>query len=318
MYFKSLLLSSLLFPTFAFAHGADEALSADNLSSGIIEPCLAMADTSSRNACYDTLCRFDKECGKLLLQAAVIDAGPETGFKVLHDLVDRGDRAVTGDGHDFAHVIGRETARTFGPVWDAFSRCPNDFFLGCQHGFFEEMLITHPDAAEAAVLICKTAPLDAASYCYHGIGHGLLMAKDYDTKAALAACDQLPRASNQRSCFTGVFMENVNAHFQGFARIGQFSKDDLFSPCDHVAERYQQGCYEQQADYLYRASSGSIIAVASACDGIKDVYSRTGCVRHLGQNVATAEFQDHFLGSFDVAHGLSLAATPCWFSRRWF
>lgn len=300
------LLATCILPVVASAHGSitdDEDLHHD------IEFCLSDTDPLKRTICYDTLCAFDRTCVQSLVTAATQAKGPKVGIAVLTDFMNRNRRDVTGDGHDLAHAIGRATERTFGGTWVSYQSCPVEYFLGCQHGFFEAMLADSPDAATAAKEICADALKDQRSFCFHGMGHGLLMSTAYDVQRALDACDQLDGNVALQGCYTGVFMENVNAQTRGQARTGMFRADDLLSPCNRLAEKYKTACYAQHADYLLSAMSGSLIDTVHACDPIPHEDQRIACVRHLGQNMSTLEAQTLFglSGSGSVAeHALTL------------
>ncbi len=142
--------------------------------------------------------------------------------------------------HQMAHVVGRDTAKDYGSNFKAFDLCPTTFNYGCSHGFFEYVLARTPDARKAATTICeslnpKTNLLIAGFTCYHGVGHGIMMAQGYDVQKSLKECNTMPAAKDKDGCWQGVFMENVNAGMQGRALPGYFKKSDPLLPATKSA-----------------------------------------------------------------------------------
>ena len=117
------------------------------------------------------------------------------------------DRSV--NDHDMAHSVGRETAKDYGSNFKAFDLCPITFNYGCSHGFFEYVLARTDTPKEAATTICEslTAPKDtfliAGFTCYHGVGHGIMMAEAYNVQNSLKACNTLPNARGEGRLLAG-------------------------------------------------------------------------------------------------------------------
>ncbi|MBP7114545.1 MAG: hypothetical protein KBA40_03765, partial [Candidatus Peribacteraceae bacterium] len=198
------------------------------------------------------------------LEKAILDmtdsSGPEISIRTLTLLVNEGVMHGRGDYHDYVHRIGRLTAKKEGLNPDGFFRCPVDYNYGCQHGFFEQALVEEPDAVKAAEIVCDTTrmadkPLKFLFYCYHGVGHGVMMAKAYDLDASLEVCDGFADTSQQGGCQQGVFMESVVGHMNGTARQDDvFSEEDRIAPCNRLEARFQYQCYINLGGYL--AASG--------------------------------------------------------------
>ena len=201
--------------------------------------------------------------------------------------------AASADVHQLAHQIGRETARRFGISRASFERCTSSFNYGCAHGFFEYALGRSSSPQTAAREICESdADADSVSRfsCYHGVGHGVLMAKAYDLFAALRICDSLSDAVAQDGCWQGTFMENVNAALRNEARPGIFRREDPFSPCSRVAERYVHECYINHAGWLVHLTGNNLAKAAGLC---LRLTSQVGsiCAQSLGLMVTNPSWQ---------------------------
>ncbi|MEK7591156.1 MAG: hypothetical protein AAB489_03035, partial [Patescibacteria group bacterium] len=198
------------------------------------------------------------------------------------------------DYHDLVHRIGRETAKTFGITTDSFLLCPVDFNYGCQHGFFEQALVTEPDARTAALTICdpslmRDKPEKSLFYCFHGVGHGVLMAKAYRLVPSLELCDSFPHEDMRRGCWQGVFMENVNGVMGGAAQERTFSDDDLLAPCSTLPEKYRWECYINHAGYLV-PKTASVERATREC--LREPgLSKRACLQSIGLMATNVSWQ---------------------------
>lgn len=202
------------------------------------------------------------------------------------------------DSHLLAHEIGRQAAETFGVGGDVFMSCPPQVYnYGCQHGFFEKALAKVDTPKQAIDSICGKLEGDAnysrkfKFYCYHGVGHGLMMAQAYDLQPALAICDSLNSKLAQEGCWQGAFMENVNGSMRDEARDGVFSKDDPLAPCSKVDAKYHRECYIVHAPHLLVFYKNDIKPAANVClkAGEKDVEP---CLEGIGLLVTNQGWQE--------------------------
>jgi plastocyanin len=233
--------------------------------------CSIQSSSKARLECYHDLCEPSYKCAESIMLAATQAGGPSSGMIVLRDVFDSRQYAIGSDGHELAHKIGRETASHFGINGEAFLSCGSDFNYGCQHGFFEYALGKTESSLDAATLICENLPKSLPQkdyfYCYHGVGHGVLMAQAYDMQGALDECDKLTSMNAQRACWQGMFMENVNGQMKREARKGVFDANDPLAPCSHLEEKYQYDCYENHAGYLISLMNLSLSKASAACLG---------------------------------------------------
>ena len=216
----------------------------------------ASADTSSLALRVQSGCpEGDQDCMEKDILALADEYGPVEAIGTLTQLIGEGIVNGRSDYHDFVHRIGRKTAKKFGLNPDAFFLCPLDYNYGCQHGFFEQALVQEPNAKTAAEMVCdpelmKEKPLKFLFYCYHGVGHGIMMAKAYDLRASLDVCEEFSGETERSGCYQGVFMENVVGFQNGTARTNAFSEQDKLAPCNGLETKYRLQCYLNHGGYL--------------------------------------------------------------------
>lgn len=212
----------------------------------------------------------EDKCFRSMLKQAVKEEGTLFSIELLSLLRKKNIITAQFDDHQHVHEIGRATAEYSGINIYAFLLCPSTFNYGCQHGFFEYALSRKDSYKEAVETICENLPKDKPqkwyAYCYHGVGHGIMMAKAYNLKESLAVCDDMLSSMAQQSCWQGVFMENMNAAVSsGKKETFGFSKSDLLSPCNKMQYRYAWQCYINHAGYLITTLDLNIRKVAETC-----------------------------------------------------
>lgn len=237
-------------------------------------------------------------CVTASLQAITKADGPQVALDVLQAYMQHASVGLVGDGHQRAHEIGRATAMRSGITGQAFLSCPTSFNYGCQHGFFEQALIQNNSPRQAIDLICGQLDKDPKYsskfkfYCYHGVGHGLMMAQAYDLKAALDVCDSLTSPQAADGCWQGVFMEDFVGYSQGQARTSDFPASDVLAPCDVVATKYQNECYLNSASRIIGLSGGQVPQATAACLKAALVSS---CLQSIGLMTTNPGWQPNLL-----------------------
>jgi plastocyanin len=256
-----------------------------------VEAVYAELDLGCASEDFDCLAAFLREETSLY--------GPTLAIDLFLRLRDDGRVSSAVDEHQLAHHIGRQTAESFGVNENAFLLCPMAALNGgCQHGFFEFVLGKTTTTAEAADLICQSLDEQYSDkfrfYCYHGVGHGVMMAAAYDLERALSICDTFPSLTAQDGCWQGVFMENVNAGMRGNAREGVFSTSDPLAPCNGVAEKYQHECYVNHAGYLMTYFDNDVELATGAClQALEDFIG--SCLQSVGLMVTNPVWQPDLL-----------------------
>lgn len=301
-------LISISSPALAHEISEDNRPVAENVGA-----CVSRTDRKERNNCFATLCEPSYKCTEAILAAVTEHSGSQQGILTLHDIMTEKSRFfVPTDAHELAHVVGRQTARHFGLTGDAFLGCGKDFYYGCQHGFFEIALARSATPTEAATGICEQVTESQRFFCYHGVGHGLMMAYAYKLPDVLSECDKLPTEGfRAQGCYQGTFMENVNSYLRGEARQGVFDPNNLLAPCNQQEQKYQWECYANHAGYLVTSLDQSLKDSAYEC--LKaDKQQIPSCITSLGQFTTNPAWQQVVLkDQFDQSRFYENAVKLC-------
>jgi hypothetical protein len=213
-------------------------------------------------------------------------------------------------GHPLAHALGYAVRSTPTTATRLLSECDDRYQSGCYHGIMQRYFdarIGLPLARSVLVAPCDGLRGTREQFrlydCLHGTGHGLLMYHQYDTNASLKDCDRLTGDWDQRSCYSGVFMEhNMGARMQIFTdekfgmhrrsmptpSIVLFKPNDLRYPCDATPDRYRRECYELQADLVLPAVKQDYGKAGAVCDGAGTPDLVRACYVGLGRNASGA------------------------------
>lgn len=213
-------------------------------------------------------------------------------------------------GHPLAHALGYAVRSTPATATRLLSECDDRYQSGCYHGILQRYFDARmglPLAQSVLLAPCDGLRGTREQFrlfdCLHGVGHGLMMYHRYDANASLRDCDRLASDWDQRSCYSGVFMENnMGARLQMFAdeQLGMhrhsmpgpsvvlFKPNDLNYPCDATPARYRRECYELQADLILPAVKHDYRKAGAACDGAGTPDLVRECYRGLGRNASGA------------------------------
>ena len=267
-----------------------------------IQRCLSSEE--GKGLCLASLCDGypGYVCAEDILGTMTVTVGAEKAMVALHAMTwEDGFSFDPSSAHLLAHTIGRTVAQEFGITGDSFVTCPTSFDYGCQHGFLEAGLTKIDSAVELITQMCESmpaTPLYAKVACYHGSGHALTMNDSYDIHTSLSQCDMLP-SEYRAGCWSGVFMENVNAILAGRIVVEEhnsFSDDNLFAPCDSVDEKYRDICYKQQMPYWVSYHHIDLQGLLEMCAMMERDY-RGACVYSVGAYSIYPDFQDALLGA---------------------
>ncbi|MGH7833342.1 MAG: hypothetical protein ACREQK_06840 [Candidatus Binatia bacterium] len=162
--------------------------------------------------------------------------------------------------HVLVHSVGRESFRRPGTIHGAFSACDQTCHSGCYHGAVERFLWGELADAQAPPHVTQQmlkarahtacAPelaLRLRFQCLHGLGHAVLHFAAYRLKTALEICDTLPDVWSRRSCYGGVFMENITA---AVPERRDLSPTDYHYPCSQLDAQYRSDCYMMQTSRM--------------------------------------------------------------------
>jgi hypothetical protein len=220
------------------------------------------------------------------------------------------DRSLVLLGHPLAHALGYAVRSTPVTATRLLSQCDDRYQSGCYHGILQRYFdarIGMPIAQSVLLAPCDGLRGTREQFrlfdCLHGTGHGLMMYHRYDVNASLKDCDRLTADWDQRSCYSGVFMEhNMGARMQVFgdgkfgmhrhstpgALVVLFNPSDLQYPCDATPARYRRECYELQADLILPAVKQDYRKASAVCDGAGAPEFVQECYVGLGRNASGA------------------------------
>jgi hypothetical protein len=226
------------------------------------------------------------------------------------DLIIHSDQSLVLLGHPLAHALGYAVRSTPTTATRLLSECDDRYQSGCYHGILQRYFDARmgmPIAQRVLVAPCDGLRGTREQFrlfdCLHGTGHGLMMYHRYDVNASLKDCDRLAANWDQRSCYSGVFMEhNMGARMQSFGEgafgmhrhsmpapsVILFKANDLHYPCDSTPARYRPECYELQADLILPAVKQDYQRAGQVCDAAGSPELVSACYVGLGRNASGA------------------------------
>jgi hypothetical protein len=241
------------------------------------------------------------------------------------------DSALHRDGHQMAHILGREAAAGHEGDATIIRECRPVFASGCYHGVVEASLqaagrIDVPDLERLCVAVDGSGGPGSGFECIHGLGHGILGALRYDLEAALRDCDALSTPRRAASCHSGAFMEAISSAVEAPAMHGAHAHAttdenqqvrplvidaaDPYSPCRSYGDPYATSCWLFQGFVILRANGFDARRALQVCDGAPGVRA-TRCYEGVGHQL-TGLFQRGDRWILDqCAMGQALLASPC-------
>ena len=194
--------------------------------------------------------------------------------------------------HPLVHAIGRETFRLKGNIHDAFGACDQTCHSGCYHGSVERFLRgeqtsgnqRHVSLQELKRKVSEACdaktPVRFRFQCLHGLGHAMMFFAVYQLKEALSVCDLLADEWNQRSCYGGVFMENL---FSATPEKRDVSPTDYHYPCNRMDQKYRGECYLMQT---WRMSEMGLSTSALFDECTKADAHQIPCTQSIGRDLS--------------------------------
>ena len=198
----------------------------------------------------------------------------------------------TGEGHLAVHQVGFYAYQKYGV--DSILKCKDYFLYACYHGAIIEAASNQGfDAISKMTDRCKSSPTRYFQ-CVHAAGHSILAIWNYDLPEALNSCDQIYENEKQfpealSSCHNGAFMENLfGVHDWGKDKelVRDWLKDDdPYFPCNYFGEKYQRGCWLNQAARIYQMNNGDIAKTAQICQQIGNPKYTAWCMDNLARQI---------------------------------
>lgn len=198
-----------------------------------------------------------------------------------------------GQQHEHAHVFGGTLYETLGLA--GLAVCDQRFLYGCYHEFLGRA-INERGIGVAGELnqSCLDILGESAHFCQHGIGHGLQAHfgyTDVDLKAALDICQTLSENDPIGGCNGGVFMEyNLHTMLGDISSIRE--EEDVFAPCNDLAEPYLPACHFWQPQWWMQhepATSETMSRIGDYCERMNGKSAlQYRCFEGIGNLVAPA------------------------------
>jgi hypothetical protein len=239
---------------------------------------------------------MDFSCHKRHYQLITEAFGVIAAFKDLHIQYDK-NPFVHSQCHQLAHAIGNVAARNAEDISEAFISGDSLCWSGYYHGVVEEFVQMRGKETfiEIADRMCAKIP-DKPRYgfdyynCVHGLGHGVMAITKNQLFDALTLCDNLAGWWEKRSCYGGVFMENIMAdnrnHYAAYLK-----PDDLLYPCNAVDATYKEECYKMQTSYALTKNGHNFADLFTLCTKADKGFERT-CAQSIGRDASGQSISD--------------------------
>lgn len=199
---------------------------------------------------------------------------------------------IVSDCHQLSHVIGNAAVDGVGGnISEAFKSGDSFCWSGYYHGVVERAVKEMGEAAFIANTdtLCADIPgKERYSFdyynCVHGLGHGIMSVEDNELFTSLPLCDHLTGEWERKSCYGGVFMENImednRTHFAKYLK-----KDDLMYPCNAVASAYKEQCYLMQTSYALTENDYNFKDTFALCATVEPEFRDT-CAQSIGRDAS--------------------------------
>lgn len=197
----------------------------------------------------------------------------------------------TGEGHLVVHQIGFYAYQKYGT--DAVLKCKDYFLYACYHGAIIEAASDQGFEAIAKMTDkCKASPVRHFQ-CVHAAGHAVMAIWNYDLPETLKTCDQIYEKDTKfpealSSCHNGAFMENLfGVHDWGKDKEVKrdWLSEDPYFPCNYFAEKYQRGCWLNQAARIYQMNNGDIAKTTKLCEDTGNDQYTAWCMDNMARQI---------------------------------
>ncbi len=231
------------------------------------------------------------QCEKKHLELITSSLGPKAAMTDLKNQYAHIPEVVS-DCHQLGHAVGNAAVDVYnGDIAQAFLYGDSFCWSGYYHGVVERAVerIGEAQFIARANFLCEAIPgKDRYSFeyynCVHGLGHGLMAVTKNELFKSLPMCDKLSGDWERKSCYGGVFMENIMVdnrnHYAKYLK-----KDDLMYPCNAVDTVYKEQCYLMQTSYALSQTNYSFAGAFKLCSGV-DVDFRNTCAQSIGRDAS--------------------------------
>lgn len=219
------------------------------------------------------------------------------GKKFMQKLIHDSGGGSLVDCHREAHRAGRIGYELFGQLVfkDGTSDCHSGYYHGAMEAFLKEKGTIN--LAENIEKLCESFTTNFTIFeCLHGVGHGVTAYDDYNIPLSLRTCGQLGTSFEKRSCYGGVFMENIVTS-QGNGALQdhqtQWVNSNPQFPCSGVDQNsdIQEECYKMQTTRMLDLLNRDFLSVSDECLNAPNAYKAT-CFQSLGRDAAGYTLRD--------------------------
>jgi hypothetical protein len=275
---------------------ASDAASSSVSTDGVTEDAAATAlqSPSSGAKAFDADCinsiQREYDCYSTYLVDVLNTQSPSEALVELADLA-ANDSFVRGECHPLTHSIGRAAMERYGSFQEAVVYEDGTCWSGFTHGILEGVMFEYSieELDKAIIGICEQDPDQAYSFdyynCVHGLGHGVSWRFDNGVFEALVVCDALEGSWEQKSCHSGVFMQNIVVDGASH-QSRELRPDEPMYPCTAVDEQYKKTCYLMQTSYALKTVDYDYAKGFELCETEADEGYVDTCYRSMGRDIS--------------------------------
>jgi len=233
-------------------------------------------------------CGRDSNC---LVNSLKYVSKTETQEVVLETLSEITD-SLLKDGrmcHGIGHPLGKFLYAYKGDLAQALlltdRTCGGSILHGIMQEYFKTMSLK--DDGTSAINIASNVCNEIFDFpysqmrreCAHGIGHGLVIANNFDGLTAMKKCGEFEDGFAHRACIEGASMEHVTA---SVSNKGNFDEHNVLFPCSELDEKNEGACYTSHAKYILNKVKKSAYDAFKECDKIQNENQLRYCYYGMG------------------------------------
>lgn len=187
--------------------------------------------------------------------------------------------------HPLAHTVGRAAYARYG-FSGAILYVDDVCGSGYLHGVVETQFIGLPDPAEVASTLCDPGSVD----CFHGIGHGLMLAFLNDVPSSLDVCRTFDQRFQRIQCSEGVYMELFQIEDESHVAV-DFGPGGSLKPCLEVEDPERATCAFYAPRHHLRVYEDDIDGVLAMCRAIGRP-TQDACIKGMGSAMMKNSIDD--------------------------